>query len=141
METKITLWVYRKFKDKIKEEKFYDNSWDSEIMFRARTNTLVLEDLKRHSNEDTSCKICGMGEREDLRHFIIRCDKLKWFRDRGLIGEGEERDVLGKMLFDRNNIEDVKKMLGRMWRERGVLDKDKRTLPLLPLLPKIMGKK
>ena len=82
-----------------------------------------------------------MGEREDLRHFIIRCDKLKWFRDRGLIGEGEERDVLGKMLFDRNNIEDVKKMLGRMWRERGVLDKDKRTLPLLPLLPKIMGKK
>ena len=61
METKSTLWVYRKFKRKIKEEKFYDNSWDSEILFRARTNTLVLEDLKRHSNEDTSCKICEMG--------------------------------------------------------------------------------
>ena len=71
METKSTLWVYRRFKDRIKEEKFYDNSWDSEIMFRARTNTLVLEDLKRHSNEDTSCKICDMGEREDLGHFII----------------------------------------------------------------------
>ena len=61
MRTMSTLWVYRKFKERIKEEKFYDNSWASEILFRARSNTLVLEDLKRHSNEDTRCKMCDMG--------------------------------------------------------------------------------
>ena len=66
MRTMSTLWVYRKFKERIKEEKFYDNSWASEILFRARSNTLVLEDLKRHSNEDTRCKICDIGEREPL---------------------------------------------------------------------------
>ena len=61
MRTMSTLWVYRKFKERIKEEKFSDNSWASEILFRARINTLVLEDLKRHSNEDTRCKMCDMG--------------------------------------------------------------------------------
>ena len=117
MEAKSTLWVYRKFKRKIEEEKFYDNSWASEILFSARTNTLVLEDLKRHSKEDTSCKICDIGEKEDLGHFIIRCNKLNWFRNKDLMGVGEEENILGKLLFDRDKMEEVKRMLGRMWRE------------------------
>ena len=73
---------YIEFKKKIKEERFYDNSWASEILFRARSNTLVLEDLKRHSNEDTRCKICESGEREDLGHFVIRCRRLDWFSNK-----------------------------------------------------------
>ena len=79
---------------------------------------MVLEDLRRHSNEDTSCKICGSGEREDLSHFIIRCRKLDWFRNKDLVGEGGDKEVLGRLLFTNENKEEVKAMLEKMWRER-----------------------
>ena len=75
--------------------------------------------MKRHSNEDTRCKICETGERENLGHFVIRCKKLDWFRNKDLVGVGGEREVLGKLLFNNEKMEEVKKMLERMWRERG----------------------
>ena len=35
------------------------------------------------------------------------------------MGEGGDREVLGRLLFENENMEEVKKMLERMWRERG----------------------
>ena len=35
--------------------------------------------------------------------------------------EGEDEDVIGKLLFSGERIQDVKIMLGRMWRERDYL--------------------
>ena len=59
-----------------------------------------------------------MGEKEDLGHFVLRCEKLEWVRNRGLFTEGTEVDRLGRLLFEKENIEEVKRMLGRMWKER-----------------------
>ena len=47
-----------------------------------------------------------------MGHFIIRCKKLDWFRDRDLVGVGEEGVILGRLLFDRDKMEEVKRMLG-----------------------------
>ena len=79
---------------------------------------LGLEDLKRHSKENTDCKICDMKEKEDLGHFMLRCSKLESVRNRELITQGTEIDRIGRLLFDEKNIEKVKRMIGRMWKER-----------------------
>ena len=107
---------------KIKEEKYYDNMEASVILFRARANTLNLNINNRHRRGDgnTTCEICGEGE-EDLSHFILKCRKLEGKRNKELFGEGEEEGVIGKLLFSGERIQDVKVMLGRMWREREYL--------------------
>ena len=113
---------YRDWKKKIKEERCYDNTEASVILFRARANTLNLNTNNRHRRGGgiTTCEICGEGE-EDLSHFILKCRKLERKRDRELFGEGEEEVVIGKLLFSGERIQDVKVMLGRMWKEREYL--------------------
>ena len=107
----------------MEEENCYDNSKNSELLFKARANVLGLEDLRRHYKENTDCKICNKGEKEDLGHFLLRCEKLEWRRDRRLFTEGEEVDRIGRLLFEKEKIEEVKIMLGKMWREREVIRK------------------
>ena len=109
--------LYREHKGRIREETIYDNSIASEVLFRARANRIKLGIFNRHSGGDTTCKICGEGE-EDLEHFILKCSKLEGFRRRDLIGEGSGREVLGRILFDKKRIGEVKTMLGKLWRER-----------------------
>ena len=92
-------------------------------MFKARANVLGMEDLRRHYKENTDCKICNKGEKEDLGHFLLRCEKLESKRDRSLFTDGEEIDRIGKFLFEKERIEEVKLMLGRMWREREIIIK------------------
>ena len=54
---------------------------------------------------------------------MLNCEKLESKRDRGLFTEGEEVDKIGRFLFEKERIEEVKIMLGRMWREREVIRK------------------
>ena len=49
---------------------------------------------------------------------MLRCEKLESKRDRSLFTDGEEIDRIRKFLFEKERIEEVKLMLGRMWRER-----------------------
>ena len=72
MSSKTPLNLYRKFKSSINEEKIYDNSQGSVLLFRCRTNTMPLNDRNRHSNSDTSCPCCN-AEYEDLLHFLLYC--------------------------------------------------------------------
>ena len=46
--------IYRNWKKEIREERFYDNSEASTILFRARANSLKLNDRKRHGGGDTT---------------------------------------------------------------------------------------
>ena len=55
IKTKSTLLLYRNFKDKIQEEDIYDNRPSSTILYKARSNTLPLNDRKRHKNKETHC--------------------------------------------------------------------------------------
>ena len=117
--------LYREFKLKIREEGCYDNSLGSNLLFKARSNTLQLNDRKRHYKEDkdTSCKLCGEG-REDMNHFILKCCKLTSKRRRGLIertGGTTEKEILGGLLFKKENLKETKDMLEDLWREREVL--------------------
>ena len=80
VEQKSSLEIYRKFKTEIKEENIYTNSYASNLLFRCRTNTLILNDRKRFSNEDTSCPCCGHGV-EDLIHVLLFCPKYATARN------------------------------------------------------------
>ena len=63
----------------MKEEKFYSNGEVSRLLFRARSNTLALNDRFRHDRREcgrsTTCGLCE-AEYEDLGHLILRCSKL-----------------------------------------------------------------
>ena len=60
MQEKSTLTVYRKYKNSIKDEQnLYDNSAGTTTLFEVSTGTLQLNDTKRHSNEESSCELCG----------------------------------------------------------------------------------
>ena len=75
LEKKSTLKIYAENKKSIKENIYFNNS-ESLLIFRIKTNTLPLNDRKRHVAEDTSCKLCNY-ECEDLQHFMIDCNSLQ----------------------------------------------------------------
>ena len=116
--------VYRRFKRSVGNSYGYDNRLESDLLFRARSNTLDLNDFRRHNGGETKCDLCG-ADREDLIHFILVCPSLDRFRDKDLIekiGEpGNGIDRVGNLLFNKASIETVKKMLGTLWRERNIL--------------------
>jgi hypothetical protein len=70
VEIKSSLRPYRKWRENIKEGSVHDNMFAPVVLFRARTNTLQLEDRRRFGNECTGCKMCG-AEMVYLHHFIL----------------------------------------------------------------------
>ena len=116
--------VYKCFKKSVGRSFGYDNRFISELLFKARSNSLNLNDFRRHTGGDVSCELCGAG-REDLEHFIFICPCLENFRDRGIVGGrdwvGASTVRIGNLLFDRARIEEVKLLLGSLWRERSSL--------------------
>ena len=75
VDSKTSLQMYQSAKNNIKEETIYDNTPASVVLFQARTNSLPLEDRKRHESKESTCRLCG-EETEDLGHFILSCTKL-----------------------------------------------------------------
>merc|ERR1711984_15882 len=63
LEGKETLKWYKKGKEKIGYDECYRNTFGSKILARAR-------------NHSKMCKLCGTEE-EDLKHFMIRCPRLR----------------------------------------------------------------
>ena len=72
--SKKSLQLYRKSKQVVQEDTVYDNTPASVILFQARSNTLRLEDRKRHTGEETLCCLC-QKESENLAHFVLKCEK------------------------------------------------------------------
>lgn len=116
LQSKSTLHVYKNFKLNIKEEYFYDNTYESILLFRARSNTLKLNWRQRFEGGDVECKLCDGGAEEDLEHFLIQCSALSAIR-RSFDLEREE--VHSLLLFnDRLDADRIKKFVGAMWQER-----------------------
>ena len=42
----------------------------STILYKARTNTLQLNDRNRHTNEEIHCLVCDTDDKEDIYHLI-----------------------------------------------------------------------
>ena len=108
-------------KKDIEEEKIYDNSFSSILLYKARTNTLPLQDRKRFTNENTICELCKK-ETENLEHFLLDCEQLS--EERRIMIELqkphiENRQVLmGKFLFGKENIQNKKIFLANYWKSR-----------------------
>ena len=119
MDALSSIGIYRHWKRRIREERCYDNTEASAILFGARSNALRLNNRKRHGGGGTTCDLCGV-EMEDLGHFLLRCHKLEGKRRRELFGlpNREDDEIIGEMLFSGERIQEVKEMLGKMWRER-----------------------
>ena len=136
IENKQSLRWYKK--DKPGPEKWYDGSWGSQLLFKARSNSLEIgERLNRWRGENARCSKCeGGGEErvESLEHIVRECP---WYN--------EERRELERRIIERigaqewNNIkeeeedmefvlgflegrgeveEEMKTFLKRMWKKR-----------------------
>ena len=113
--------VYKRYKKSVGRSYGYDNRLESDLLFLARSNSLDLNDFKRHKGGITTCDLCD-ADREDLEHFLFVCPKLERARNRELVSRiasvGNNVDRVGKLLFCKADIEEVKKLLGALWRER-----------------------
>ena len=121
VNSKVSLKIYEREKTEIREEDVYDNRPSSIILFRARSNTLPLNDRNRHKNESMECKLCG-NEREDLKHFLLDCRELENYR-REVVQlqrpyQENSEEIIGRFLFNKVNVEETKEILYRMWRKR-----------------------
>ena len=133
MTTKTSLGIYRKFKKRVNDDRIYDNRKSSELLFRARSNTLALNVEKRFRNENTECELCHRGE-ENLQHFLLECLTLEEKRDQYLMRKcwrEEKEEMIGELLFDNKEIERVKNMIEKMWQKR-TLELKKRRINAQP---------
>ena len=118
VEKRSTLNVYRMFKKDMKEEE-YDGGFESVVWFRARTNCLELNGVKREE-EERICGVCGL-EVEDLRHFVARCVELESERREAVELQrprwSDEVQVVGRFLFPEVGPGN-RRVLCKMWRKR-----------------------
>ncbi len=85
---------------------------------------MQLKDRKRFVGEATECKLCG-EEKEDLVHFLLWCPAYATERaESQILQQPYEEEVLGKLLFENNNIAESKQMILKLWRKREKLMKD-----------------
>ena len=125
VDSKKSLQVYRKSKQGVQEDPIYDNAPASVILFQARSNTLCLEDRKRHVGEETLCRLC-QKENENLVHFILKCQKLSETREAipplQHAQKEDDEETLKDFLFngkqDEEEREKKKRWLYRLWKNR-----------------------
>ena len=63
LERKTTLQIYKKFKNNFGDEEIYDNRPSSNILNKARTNTLQMNDRNRHTNTEINCMVCDKDDK------------------------------------------------------------------------------
>ena len=99
----------------------YDNSVESDLLFQVRSNSLRVNAWYRHVGDEVGCKLCGAAL-ENVEHFVLHCPSLETVRNSRLVmevgGTGSDKEKVGRLVFDRGRIGEVKKMLGNLWRER-----------------------
>merc|ERR1711942_379999 len=120
LEEKTSVRIYKNFKPQIKNDGCYDNSFSSNLLFKARSNTLKLKYINRHTNGSISCDLCG-NEKEDIVHFLLDCKELDRARDKNVLKEYYDPDkesMVGKILHSKDDIEKVKTMIEHMWNLR-----------------------
>ena len=84
LEMKTSLQIYKKFKNYLGEEEIYDNRPSSTILYKARSNTLQLNDRNRHTNKEIHCLVCDTDDKEDIYHFMLHCTAYKEQRSQSI---------------------------------------------------------
>ena len=124
-----TMKWYREAKLNIKYDKCYTNKISSNMLAKARTNSLQLREILgrrkdyKEVNYDITCQLCGK-EPEDLEHFLIKCNKLKKERNNNLMKEAEKvknEEKLQFILFKSKRWEEAGNMIFKLWHLRKIL--------------------
>ena len=122
MNGKTTLAIYNIYKEKIKEEsEIYDNSEESKLLFKARTNTLNLNWRSRFKrNLEEQNILCPMCQREEetLEHFLLTCPNLMNIRSSWDFWKEDEPGETLKILLCFDKKTKGKKCLKELWKER-----------------------
>ena len=139
IESKSTLILYKN-KECPGKEGFYDGSWLSTLLFKARAGALELNGRTYRYNEGhiRGCQLCDLewGNQETVKHFMAECPayemEMDWARERYIQVLGVERfneEVQGEdaglgcfLGFDKGvnpGIVDITKAyLGMIWNRR-----------------------
>ena len=121
---KETLRIYRVYKSEVKEISWFDNTLKTNLLLRARTDTLELNWRKKHQNKEISC-VCGY-ENETLEHFILYCNlydsvRVKYGFLQHPCTENEIlllADILCFNIIDKEKIELRKNFIQELWKVR-----------------------
>ena len=112
-----------------KKKKICNISHASVVLYRARTNFLPLENRKRHTNEDTTCKLHKQEKGNLWQHFLFTCPAYQEHRTeiRKLQQPYPEDKtmLLGELWFQEEDIEYKKEAIYKMWKTR--MEKVERT--------------
>ena len=73
VENKSTMKLYKLYKKEIMEIDQYENTEESQLIERSRTNSIQLNWRNRFKNQDTTCPACNKEE-ETLEHFLLHCE-------------------------------------------------------------------
>ena len=130
MEKKLSRRYY-KLKERPRKDNTYNGTWESSLLFKARTNTLeVNERKKRWGGDNDRCGKCEKrGERimETLEHVLTECSEYTEERSR------LDRNITNKIgqIWDRKKSDDdrgIKTMLGLKDRDEDVIRYTKKFL-------------
>ncbi len=103
------------------QEEIYDNSEESMILFKCRTNNMNLGNRKRFKNEPTACIMCA-DEKEELTHFPLKCVTYREERTKNLMLQQpyiqNEDNLIGRFLFENQSNEINKITIYKFWQER-----------------------
>ena len=121
LEMKTTLQIYKKNENNFGDEEIYDNRPSSNILNKARTNTLQLNDRNRHTNKEINCMVCDKHEKKDIYHFMLHCtayneESHSTHLQQPYIESYE--DILGHFLFNKEDTEEKNELLFTIWKRR-----------------------
>ena len=136
MENMPTLSIYRE-KEKPQWEEFYDGTLGSEILFKARTSSLEVNDRTYRYNElgSKTCQACSTAADETITHMMNVCEAYDEMRGaatdhyKSIIGNVKFREVIESENFGasyflgfkdapRAVIEVTKALLCDIWKMR-----------------------
>ena len=120
--------------------RYYDGSVGSQLLFKARTQSLEVNarTYRWNENREKRCMKCDLDEDETVMHVVVECDKYDVERERFLnvlrneceehkIVEWMERDDKGLgVLFgiecgvNANVIDGMKEFLEQLWKKRDI---------------------
>ena len=100
-----------KIKEKPKRENIYDGSWESKLLFKARTDSLEVNEKRRKwGGENDKCEKCEDGrdrQIETLEHLMTEC---KAYEDERREFENKIKDKIGREIWERRKGEDDRGM-------------------------------
>ena len=82
-----------------------------------------MNDRNRHINKEVHCSICNdTNQIEDISHFMLHCSG--YIEERKVFGDlqqpyiEDEDTIIGRLLFEKRNIEKKKEYLHSIWNRK-----------------------